>query len=129
MDIKVSRKTTRDQPSGSLMVVMNDISDLYPIFDEEGRITDIEMLDNPRDELLDRSMWAAMKQRGGDPLNLLDGNQIEECILGEISPVVLIGQITSSIAAEGPGVQSSFGTSFVNGKEFLTIAILLTPSS
>ena len=131
MDIKTSRKITRNQGTGLVQVVMSNISDLYPIFADGNElvIADIEMLDDPREELLDRSMWAILKQRGADPLDIGDGNQIEECIMGEISAVALIGQIAASVVAEGPGVQSSFGTTRSGGKEYLTIAITLTPAA
>ena len=129
MDVVTSRKITRYQPSGSVLVLMDNITDIYPVFNDAGEITDIEMLDNERDELLDRAMWAVLKQRGGDPLDPLDGNQHEECVLGEISPVALIGQITASVAAEGPGVRSSFSTSTLDGKEYLSVAVTLTPQA
>jgi hypothetical protein len=131
MDVLTSRKITRNQGTGLVQVVMSNVSDLYPIFADGNElvIADIEMLDDPRKELLDRSMWAILKQRGADPLDIGDGNQIEECIMGEISAVALIGQIAASVVAEGPGVQSSFGTTRSGGKEYLTIAITLTPAA
>jgi len=128
MDVMTSRKEQRYQPEGIVQVVMDDITDFYPIFADEAQlvITDLEMIDDPQTELLDRGMWAVLKQLGGDPLDPLDGNQIEECVMGEISAITLIAQITASVAEEGPGVQSSFSTYISDGKEYLTIGIKLT---
>jgi hypothetical protein len=111
-------------------VLVSNVTDLYPIFEDEAEsiISDVEILDDARLELLDRAMFAVVKQRGNDPLNLEDGNQIEECLMGEISPVALIGQISSSVAQEGPGVRISFDTGVVDGKEYLTVALTLVPA-
>lgn len=125
MDVKVSRKETRYQPSGAVDVLMSDITDFFPVLDGDD-ITDIEMLDDDRDELLDRGMWAAFKQLNLDPLFLDDGNQWEECILGEISVVVLMAQIKASVAEEGSGVQVLFGTEIVGNKEYLTVEVYLS---
>ena len=127
MDVNVSRKETRYQPSGAVQVLMSDVTDLYPVFVDDA-ITDIEMLDGDREEALDRGMWAVFKQRGLDPLDLSDGNQIEEAILGEVSPITLMTQMAASVAEVGPGVKSEFGTSVVDGKEYLTVAVSLTNS-
>ena len=130
MDIRVSRKVQRYQPSGTVDVLVSNISDLYPVFslEDPNLITNIEMLDDDREELLDRGMWASMKQRGLDPLNTLDGNQYEECILGDISPVVLTMQIMMSVMKVGPGVQVSFETYTSGGKEMLSVVVSLTNS-
>ncbi len=130
MDVKTSRKETRYQPgSGSVEVLMDNISDLYPIYSDsdENEIADVEILDDEREELLDRAMWAVLKQLGGDPLSPLDGNPIEECILGEVSAIVLISKITANVLAVGPGVQISYSTSIVDGKEYLSILLTLVP--
>jgi hypothetical protein len=128
MDIKVSRKETRYQPQGLVEVLMSSITDFYPVFDplDEDVIADVGMLDDERTELLDRGMWAVMKQRGNDPLDAMDGNQIEECILGEVSPVVLMSQIIASVLDAGPGVKADFTSTQSNGKEYLTVSIMLT---
>jgi len=131
MDARTSRKETREQPGrGTVDVLMDNITDLYPVFadGDELLIMDIEILDDDRDELLDRAMFAVMKQRGADPTDPADGNQIEECIMGEITPLELIGQITASVLEAGPGVQASYSTSEADGKEYLTVALTLVPA-
>jgi len=131
MDVKVSRKELRLQPgSTGTEVLMSDIFDFYPIFSasDPNTIMDIEILDDPRTELLDRAMFAVIKQRGGDPLSLQDGSQWEESLLGEISVTTLLAQVHAAVLQEGPGVQSSFNTSLVNGKEYLSVSVSLTNS-
>lgn len=125
MDVKVSRKETRYQPQGLVEVLMSDVTDLFPVLDGDV-ITDIEMLDGDREELLDRAMWAVFKQYGNDPLDLTDGNQYEECILGEISPLVLMTEISASVLEEGAGVQEEYSSSTVDGKDYLTVTVRLT---
>ena len=128
MDIRVSRKVTRYQPSGAVDVLVSNVSDLYPVFDENdpNLIVDIEMLDDDREELLDQGMWAVLKQRGLDPLSPLDGNQYEECILGDITPVELTMQIMMSVLKVGPGVKVSFSSYVSGGKEKLLAEVSLT---
>ena len=125
MDVKVSRKETRYQPQGLVEVLMSDVTDLFPVLDGDV-ITDIEMLDGDREELLDRAMWAVFKQYGNDPLDLTDGSQYEECILGEISPLVLMTEISASVLEEGAGVQEEYSSSTVDGKDYLTVTVRLT---
>lgn len=125
MDVSVSRKEMRYQPSGGVSVLTSDITDLFPIM-EGDVITDVVMLDDERDELLDQGMWAVFKQRGNDPLNLGDGNQYEEAILGEISAVTLMSQIMASVLDVGPGVKVEFSSGVSGGKEYLTATVSLT---
>lgn len=128
MDVSVSRKIPRYQPSGNVLVLVSNVSDLYPVFskDDENLITDIEMLDDDREELLDQGMWAVLKQRGLDPLSPLDGNQYEECILGDITPVELTMQIMMSVLKVGPGVKVSFSSYVSGGREKLLAEVSLT---
>jgi len=133
MDVKVSRKEYRLQPGspGGVEVLMSDIFDLYPVFSasDPDLIEDIEILDDPRVELLDRAMFAVIKQRGGDPLSLQDGSQWEEALLGEISVTTLLTQVHAAVLQEGPGVQSNFSTSVANGREYLSVNVSLTNSA
>ena len=131
MDAKTSRKEPREQPgTGTVEVLMDNITDLYPVFaDGDGLlIADIEILDDAREELLDRAMFSVMVQRGGDPLDPDDGVQIEECILGEVTALELIGQISASVLKAGPGVKVSYETTEVDGKEYLTVDLALVPA-
>jgi hypothetical protein len=90
MDIKVSRKETRIFPDGPKEVLVDNVFDLYPVFgddplydgldnisdlDRKNMIMDVEILDGDRIELLDRAMFALVKQRGMDPVEPQDGVQ------------------------------------------------------
>jgi hypothetical protein len=109
MDVKVSRKEQRVQPDGVYEVLVDDVFDLYPVYDGE-LIVDVEILDGQREELLDRAMWAVVKQRGGDPLEPYDAVQWAEYTLDEIPATVCLLQATAAVQAEGPGVQASYET-------------------
>ena len=127
MDLVVSRKETRYLPIGNVMVLMSSVYDVYPILSDDGlTIEDVEFLDGEREELLDRAMWAAVKQYGLDPLNSNDGNQYEEVLLGEVSDVALMAQIYNNVSQEGTGVTVTFEAYVANGREYLTPHVMLT---
>jgi hypothetical protein len=144
MDIKVSRKEVRFQPNGPVEVLVSNIFDLYPIFGGDDRfiyqdqlsrqdredlknlIVDVEILDDDRAELLDRSMFASVKQRGQDPTDPDDGIQWAEAVMGEVPAPVTMTQIQQSVNAEGPGVRTVFNTIKTGGKEYFNYKIELT---
>jgi hypothetical protein len=133
MDVKVSRKEARYQPgTGGVEVLMSNIFDMYPVFGDstnENLITDIETISGDRVELLDRAMWAVVKQRGNDPLDETDGSQWAEAILGEVSVATLLTQVHAEVLEEGPGVKDTYTTSIVDGKEYLVVDVSLTCSA
>jgi hypothetical protein len=144
MDVKVSRKETRLQPDGPVEVLVSNVFDLYPVFGTDNRFTghdqlsgqdreelehlivDVEILDDDRGELLDRAMFASVKQRGGDPLDPGDGIQWAEAVMGEVVPPVIMTQIQTAINAEGPGVRTVFSVVRNGEKEYMTFKIELT---
>jgi hypothetical protein len=100
------------QPNGPAEVLLDNVCELFPIFDEddEDLIVDVEILDDERAELLDRAAFAAIKQRGLDPLDPQSGTQWAEHILGEVSAPVIMQQVAASVAREGPGVKMEAGS-------------------
>ena len=128
MDVKVSRKEKRMYKDGPVEVFVDNCFDLYPISsaDDENLIVDVEMLDGARDELLDRALFATVKQRGQDPLAPLDGIQWSEALMGEIIPPVIVKQVEDAVRAEGPGVKVSYETVTNKGKEYLTYKLTLS---
>jgi len=147
MDLKVSRKERRWQPDGSVDILVNNICDLYPICADDPRYTgitiqigqdsitgqdrkniimDIEMIDDDKAELLDRAMFALMKQRGADPVEPDDGIQWAEAVIGEVPPPVILQQAHSSVSEEGPGVRAVAGTIKNGNKQNLFFKIELT---
>jgi hypothetical protein len=147
MDLKVSRKESRFQPDGPVMVLMDNIFDLYLIYGNDERaagldlfpnqdnlspeelanlIVDVEILDNDRDELLDRAMTALVKQRGADPLEADDGIQWAEAVIGEVPQPMILQQVHNAVAEEGPGVRAVPSSVKANGRERLFWKIELT---
>jgi hypothetical protein len=129
MDLKVSRKEKRMQPQGMVEVLVSDVFDLYPIMSptDAHLIMDVEMLNDPRTELLDRAMFGAVKQRGADPLEVGSGVQWAEAVLGEVPTAVVMVQVQNEVQQEGPGVQVTFDTlAALTGKSYMQFAIKLT---
>jgi hypothetical protein len=141
MDVKVSRKENRMLPDGPKEVLVDNVFDLYPVFgddpfydgldnisdlDRKNMIMDVEILEGDRVELLDRAMFALVKQRGMDPVEPQDGVQWAEAVIGEVIAPVIIQQVHTSVSEEGPGVRAVPGTVVHNGKENLIFKIELT---
>ncbi len=128
MDLKVSRKENRLQPSGPVEVLVSDIFDIYPVYgkDDPNLITDVEMLDDERIELLDRAMFACVKQKGQDPLDIEDGIPYAELLVGEIDNAVVLLKLQQAVRQEGPGVKLDYGSVRHNGREYLTLNVALT---
>jgi hypothetical protein len=147
MDIKVSRKEARMQPEGPVEVLVDNIFDLYLICADDPRydgqdiyigqdlvseqdrkniIMDVETIDGDRVELLDRAMFALVKQRGMDPVEPQDGIQWSEAVIGEVISPVIIQQVHTSVSEEGPGVRAVPGTVVNNGRENLIFKVELT---
>jgi hypothetical protein len=100
--------------------------DLFIAEGLENYIVDIETLDDDRDELLDRAMFALVKQRGMDPVEPQDGIQWAEAVIGEVVAPAIIQQVHASVIEEGPGVRAVPGTVVSNGRENLVFKIELT---
>lgn len=142
MDYKISKKARRYQPDGPVDVLVSNVCDLYPIFADDPKfadtviyeghgdrsdvIMDVEMLDDERDELLDRAMFAVMKQRGGDPVEPSDGIQWAEAVLGDILPPVIMQQVSAAVSEEGTGVRVTPSITKNGVKESLTFKVELT---
>jgi len=147
VDFKVSRKERRWQSDGPIDVLVDNVCDLYPIFagdpryvdqniqmwqdtitdqDRENILMDVEIIDDAQAELLDRAMFALMKQRGADPAEPDDGIQWAEAVIGEVSSPVILQQIYSAVSKEGPGVRAVAGVIRNGGRENLVFKVELT---
>jgi len=141
MDIKVSHKEWRMQPSGPAEVLTSNVCDIHPLFadsyDEktvftgyngprEYLLADVEILDDPYAERLDRAMFALMKQRGADPTELDDGIQWGEAVIGEVLAPSIIQQGHIGIMEEGRGIQATAYTVKNGDKENLVFEVGLT---
>jgi len=128
MDLKVSRKEKRMQPQGMVEVLVSNVFDLYPVYDpvDQNLIVDVEMLDDDRQELLDRVLFATVVQRGSDPVDTQDGIQWAEAILGEVPVPAIMLQVQAAVQAEGPGVRVEFDTlSSASGKQYFQYSVKL----
>jgi hypothetical protein len=120
MDFRVSRKEAMLQPKGNVMVLVSDVFDLFPEFGnpfDEKIITDVQWLNDPQAELLDRAMFGIVKQKGADPIDTEDGVDWSGYLTNEVPAGVLLTQVQNAVFEEGPGVQLTTsvertGTSF-----------------
>jgi hypothetical protein len=134
------------QPDGPVDVLVDSVCDLYPVFGddplydgmdiyvdqlkvpEENRkniIMDVEVLDDDRAELLDRAMFAVLKQRGQSPVEPLDGIQWAEAVMGEVITPIIMQQVYGAVAEEGPGVTVTTDTVQKGGKSYAAFKIEL----
>jgi hypothetical protein len=122
MDLRVSLKETRIQPSGPVDVLVSDVFDLYPIYGsvDPNLITDVEVLDNDDAELLDRALSGTVWQRGQDPLAPEEGIQWAEAVIGEVPAPVIIGQLQDAVNKEGPGVNITYDTVTDGSRSYMT---------
>jgi hypothetical protein len=125
MDLKVSHKERRLQPEGPADVLVDNIFDLYPVFDGDV-ITDVEILDDDREELLDRATFALLKQRGLDPTDPSSGVQWEEYLLEEVPAPVILQQVMTAVGREGPGVRAVAETVQSGNRSYTVFTIKLT---
>lgn len=124
MDVKVYQKEEVKQPEGTIEVFKPSIIDIIPIeteTDEGTTIVNFEVLEDGSKELLEQQCaLATIFQRGLDPLDLEDGIQWSETLLGEVTPIQLIDQIQSAVAAVTTSVIVEFDTvKDINGNELL----------
>jgi hypothetical protein len=144
MDFKTSRKETKLQPDGPVDVLVDSVCDLYPIFGDDPRydgmdiyvdqlkvteeerkniIMDAETIDDSRAELLDRAMFAVSKQRGQNPVEPLDGIQWAEVVMGEVIAPIIIQQVYTAVAEEGPGVTVTTNTARRGNKSYAAFRV------
>lgn len=124
MDVKVYQKEEVKQPEGIIEVFKPSIIDMITIetVTREGTtIVNFEVLEDGSKELLEQQCaLATIFQRCLDPLDLEDGIQWSETLLGEVTPIQLIDQIQSAVAAVTTSVIVEFDTvKDINGNELL----------
>lgn len=124
MDVKVYKKETVKQPSGTSYVISPNIIDLYPIITKGENDNEIisgaeELIDE--DALVEQACTlATIWQKGLDPLDLEEGIRWSEAILEEINVVQLMEDITNAVAEITPTVEVVFNTvTDDNGNSYL----------
>ena len=114
MDVKVYKKETVKQPSGTSYVISPNIIDLYPVITKDENdnetISGAEELTD-EDALVEQACaLATIWQKGLDPLDLEEGIRWSEAILEEINVVQLMEDITNAVAEITPTVEVVFNT-------------------
>lgn len=124
MDVKVYKKETVKQPSGTSYVISPNIIDLYPVITKGENDNEIisgaeELTDE--DALVEQACTlATIWQKGLDPLDLEEGIRWSEAILEEINVVQLMEDITNAVAEITPTVEVVFNTvTDDNGNSYL----------
>jgi hypothetical protein len=124
MDVKVYRKETVRQPSGTEYVVTPNIIDIYPLIEKD--VNDIEVLKgaeilDSESEIIEQAcLLATIWQKGQDPLALEEGIRWSEALLEEINVVQLMEDITNAVAQITPTVEVVFSTvTDSNGNSYL----------
>lgn len=128
MDIKVYQKEEVKQPEGNEYVYVPDIIDIIPIIDDSSGtevITGaVELLDDSRDLLEQQCALATIFQKGLDPLDPTDGIRWSEAILGEISVIQLMDDITNAVTKASTMVTVAFDTvTDSDGRSYLTYTL------
>ena len=124
MDCLVSKKERRLQKGTLVDVYVNDVFDKYAILAEDGlTILDVKRVDGV-DEIQQSALFAALKQKGRDPLSPDVGNRWEQALVNEIPPEVLMTDIQASVASVSTAASVVFGT-VVDGNNvpYLTFVI------
>ena len=124
MDVKVYKKETVKQPSGTSYVISPNIIDLYPIVTKDENdnetISGAEELTDENALIEQACALATIWQKGLDPLDLEEGIRWSEAILEEINVVQLMEDITNAVAEITPTVEVVFNTvTDDNGNSYL----------
>jgi hypothetical protein len=124
MDVKVYRKETVRQPSGTEYVVTPNIIDIYPLTEKDANDIEVlkgaEILDSESEIIEQACLLATIWQKGQDPLALEEGIRWSEALLEEINVVQLMEDITNAVAQITPTVEVVFSTvTDSNGNSYL----------
>lgn len=124
MDVKVYKKETVKQPSGTSYVISPNIIDLYPIITKDENDNEIisgaEELTDENTLVEQACALATIWQKGLDPLDLEEGIRWSEAILEEINVVQLMEDVTNAVAEITPTVEVVFNTvTDDNGNSYL----------
>lgn len=127
MDIKVYKKETVAQPSGSEDVFIPDIIDIIPEIEESEGVQFLKNCETAeeRDEVEQACSLATIFQRGLDPLDLEDGIRWSEAIREELSALQLIQDIIEAVNKVTSSVKVVFDTvTDENGQQYLSYKLM-----
>lgn len=122
MDLKVYKKEEVVQPSGVESIYVPNIIDIYPDFADDALVS--ASLVEEQDELEQAGALATIWQRGLDPLDEDNGIRWSEVMLGEVSVLELMEDITSVLSELSTAIQVEFDTILDSeGKSYLSYKI------
>lgn len=122
MDLKVYKKEEVVQPSGVESIYVPNIIDIYPDFADDTLVG--ASLVEEQDELEQAGALATIWQRGLDPLDEDNGIRWSEVMLGEVSVLELMEDITLVLSELSTAIQVEFDTILDSeGKSYLSYKI------
>lgn len=122
MDLKVYKKEEVAQPSGIENVYVPDIIDIYPDFTDDVLVN--ASIVEEQDELEQAGALATIWQKGLDPLDEDNGIRWSEVMLGEVSVLEIMEDITITLSELSTAIQVEFDTiSDSEGKSYLSYKI------
>ena len=122
MDLKVYKKEEVAQPSGIENIYVPDIIDIYPDFTDDVLVN--ASIVEEQDELEQAGALATIWQKGLDPLNEDNGIRWSEVMLGEVSVLEIMEDITITLSELSTAIQVEFDTiSDSEGKSYLSYKI------
>lgn len=125
MDIKVYKKEEVLQPSGTIDLYVPSVIDAIPEIsvDAQGNeiIENFQLLDEEDNVLEQECALATIWQRGLDPLAIEDGISWSQLMLGEISALQVMEEITSAVSNITLAIEVEFDTiTDAKGNSFLS---------
>lgn len=128
MDVKVYKKEEVTQPSGTVNVYVPNVIDAIPKIsvDSQGNeiLENFILLEDNADTLEQECALSTIWQKGLDPLNIEDGVSWSQLMLGEISPLQVMEEITNAVSSVTLSVEVEFGTiTDSKGNSFLTYTL------
>lgn len=122
MDLKVYKKEEVAQPSGVENIYVPDIIDIYPDFTDDVLVN--ASIVEEQDELEQAGALATIWQKGLDPLDEDNGIRWSEVMLGEVSVLEIMEDITITLSELSTAIQVEFDTiSDSEGKSYLSYKI------
>lgn len=122
MDLKVYKKEEVAQPSGIENIYVPDIIDIYPDFTDDVLVN--ASIVEEQDELEQAGALATIWQKGLDPLDEDNGIRWSEVMLGEVSVLEIMEDITLTLSELSTAIQVEFDTiTDSEGKSYLSYKI------
>ena len=122
MDLKVYKKEEVAQPSGIENIYVPDIIDIYPDFTDDVLVN--ASIVEEQDELEQAGALATIWQKGLDPLDEDNGIRWSEVMLGEVSVLEIMEDITITLSELSTAIQVEFDTILDSaGKSYLSYKI------